>query len=346
MNERQTPNQAEQSPETSNGRFLRIGIAQMHPVLGDVAANLNKLEEFVDRAVAANVDLLVTAELALTGYPVGSWFSSASIDRSSPDFERLKELSERLPIIVGLIEETEDVEFFNSAVYLSGGRVQHLHRKIYLPTYREFDERRYFMAGWTVSAFDTPWCRMGMLICGDCWHLGLPYLLAHDGADVFIVLAASAVTGLTSAISTRDAWERMNRSYALTLSNFVVFANLVGEIGGTKFWGGSHVVLPDGRLLEQAGFEDEELLVATLDLNLLRQQRLILPFRRDDSLALTTELGREILHRKSQRIKGLSGSDANAPLRPIAPVGEPRFPPVGVSDLQFGEPAPPHTTLE
>lgn len=336
MAESDRPMHPEQSAQPD--RLLTVGIAQMQPRLGDVPANLDKLEAFVEQAVAAGVDLLVTPELAVTGYPVGSWFSSASTSVASAEFARLKKLSHRVAMVVGLIEETEDVEFFNSAIYLNGGRVRHLHRKIYLPTYREFDERRYFMAGWSVSAFETPWCRMGTLICGDCWHLSLPYLLAHDGADVIVVLAASAVTGLTSAISTRDAWERMNRSYALTLSTFVVFANLVGNVGGTCFWGGSHVVLPDGRILKQAGFEEEELLVATLDLNQLRRQRLILPFRRDDSLSLTTELGREILHRKNQRIKGLSGDVADT-LTPVQPLAEPGFPPVGTSDLAFGEPA-------
>lgn len=325
---------------------LRIGIAQMHPHLADLSTNLDRLAGFVEQAVAEGVDLLVTPELALTGYPLGPWFSSASITASSPEFAQLKDLSRRLPMIVGLIEETEDVEFFNSAVYLSGGEVQHLHRKIYLPTYRDFDEQRYFMAGWSVSAFETPWCRMGMLICGDCWHLGLPYLLAHDGADVMIVLAASAVSGLTSDISTRDAWERMNRSYALSLSNFVAFANLVGDIEGTPFWGGSHVVSPDGAIVSQAGFEQEELLVTTLELKHLRKQRLILPFRRDDSLSLTTELGREILHRKHQRIKGLSRAGSDVPLEPLEPTGEPSFPPVGVSEVAaFGEPANPDTNF-
>jgi predicted amidohydrolase len=322
------------SGPASAGRSVRLGIAQMQPRLADLSANLDKLEEFVDRGVAAGVDLLVTPELALTGYPVGSWFSSAAVGPGSPELRRIKDLSHRMPMIVGLIEETEEVEFFNTAIFVSGGRVRHLHRKIYLPTYREFDERRYFMAGWSVSAFDTPWGRMGILICGDAWHLSLPYLLAHDGADVIVVIAASAVTGLTRSISARDAWERMNRSYALTLSNFVVFANHVGEENGTEFWGGSHVVQPDGKISDQASLDAEELLVATLDFRRLREQRLILPFRRDDSLSLTTELGRDVLVRKGLRVRGLAESGREAP------AAEPPVPPVGVSDLVFGESGP------
>jgi NAD+ synthase (glutamine-hydrolysing) len=332
-----------QDPKTAKRSQLRVGVAQFRPKLAELDANLDTLSEYVDRAVAEQVDLLITPELALTGYPVGSWFSSASIGLSSPQYKRLKKLSRRIPMIVGLIEETEDFEFFNSAVYLNGGRVEHLHRKIYLPTYREFDERRYFKAGWSVSAFDTPWGRLGMLICGDAWHLTLPYLLCHDGADVIVVLAASAVSGLTEEISSQEAWQRMNRSYALTLSSFLVFTNLVGEIGGKTFWGGSHVVLPDGRLLQQASFEDEELLVASLDLKQLRKQRLILPFRRDDSLSLTAELSREILLRKSRRIRSL-GDEAHEPIEPMEVTGEPQFPPVGVSDLEFGAAEERHDT--
>lgn len=319
----------------SGGGQLRIGIAQYSTQLADLSANLDRLANYVERAVDEEVDLLITPELALAGYPMGSWFSSASVSPSSPEFKRLKELSRRVPMIVGLIEETEDFEFFNSAIYLHDGRVGHLHRKIYLPTYREFDERRYFKAGWSVSAFETPWCRMGMLICGDAWHLSLPYLLSHDGADVIVVLAASAISGLTSEISSQEAWDRMNRSYALTLSTFIAFSNLVGENGGKQFWGGSHVVLPNGSLLAQASLDQEELLVATLDLPLLRKQRLILPFRRDDSLALTSELGREILLRKVQRVRGL-GDEAHEPIEPLEVSGEPQFPPVGTTDLALG----------
>lgn len=326
-----TPPDNNSSSGSASSPSLRLAVAQMQPRLADLPANLDALEHFVERAVEADADLLVTPELALTGYPVGSWFSSAAIGRGSVELERLQRLSRRIPMIVGLIEETEEIEFFNSAIYLEQGHVRHLHRKVYLPTYREFDERRYFMGGWSVSAFDTPWCRMGVLICGDAWHLGLPYLLAHDGADVLVVIAASAVTGLTLDISSQEAWDRMNRSYALTLSNFVVFANQVGNVDGTEFWGGSQVIRPDGSMSDQASFDREELLVADLDLTRIRKQRLVLPFRRDDSLALTTDLGREVLLRKGRRVRGLAGARI--------PTGEATgAPPVGVSDLASGGP--------
>jgi predicted amidohydrolase len=280
-------------------------VAQIACRLGQLDANLAKVESAVEQAEAAGVELLIFPELSLSGYPPGDWFAEASVSRDSDHLARLRELSRRVSMVVGLIEETEHVEFYNSALYLHQGAIRHLHRKVYLPNYRIFEERRFFKPGWGVSAFDTPWGRMAVLICGDCWHLTLPYLAVHDGADLLIFIAASSNEGLTENISCRDAWERMNRSYALTLSTFIAFANLAGSSGPLTYWGGSHVVRPDGNLLDQAAIGDEDLLVCDLDFGMLREQRMVLPFRRDDSLVQTVELGREILTTGATRVSGL-----------------------------------------
>jgi len=274
---------------------FRIGVAQTDCVLGDVDANLDTAERVVERAATEGVDLLAFCELSLTGYAVGSGYADAALRVDSPQIERLKALSRHMSIVVGFIEETDDVEFFNSAMYLSAGEIRHVHRKVYLPNYRVFDERRYFGAGWGVWAFDTPWTRMAILVCGDAWHLTLPYLAVHDGANVLINIAASSQEGLTPTISCRDAWMRMNQSYALTLSAFVAFSNRVGSEGDLHFWGGSHIVGPDGNILTHTDSCDADLIVADIDMAALRKQRQILPFRRDDSLALTVDLGRRLL---------------------------------------------------
>lgn len=286
-------------------RTLRLGLAQMESVPADVRGNLDVVAQFVEKAEQEEVNLLVFPELAICGYPVGDWCHQASIRNGDSTIETLRKLSKKMDIVVGLIEETEDVEFFNSGVYFSDEKIRHVHRKIYLPNYRHFDERRHFMSGWGIRAFDTPWCRIAILICGDAWHLSLPYMAAQDGADVLLILAASSREGLSKTIPSQEAWTRMNQSYALTLSAFVAFSNLAGERQGLKFYGASHVVLPDGNLLAQATVDRSDLLVTELDLSKLRQQRLILPFRRDDSLALTIDLGRRVLARKARRRNGL-----------------------------------------
>jgi len=280
---------------------LRIGIGQIHAVRNDVGKNLKRITEMVDRAEAEGVDHLVFPELALTGYLVDKRFSKAAVALDGARVDRLRKLSERVSLTVGLIEETRTSLFYNSAVCLEEGRIRHVHRKIYLPTYGPFDERRYFGAGWNVSAFDTRHGRLAMLVCGDAWHIPLAYLAAHDGADVLIIIAASSRDGLTKTTPCDDAWRWMCQSYALTLSCFVVFANHAGTSNGQDFWGGSFVAGPDGNVIARSETSEPDLVVADLDFNDLREQRIKLPFRRDDSIAHTIQLAQRIMRDKIKR---------------------------------------------
>jgi len=208
--------------------------------------------------------------------------------------------------------------FYNSAACFEDGRIVHLHRKIYLPTYGRFDERRYYGAGSRVEAFDTRQGRMALLICGDAWHLGLPYLAAHDGADVITILAASSQQGLMDTCSCSDAWQRMGQSYALTLSCFVIFVNQAhGSDPDVHVYGGSFVAGPDGNIVVQSEKDGPDLLLADLDRRDLRRQRIRLPFRRDDSLVHTIEAAKRVLARKVERDRFEDGTTPLPPGKPL-----------------------------
>ncbi len=276
-------------------------VGQLDTVLADVKANLQLIEEQVAQALERGAGLILFPELALSGYSVGAKFSEVSTRLNCPEMRRLRTLSRKIDICLGFIEETDDVDFFNSSVYLSGGDILHLHRKIYLPTYGRFDERRYFGQGRDLSAFNTRFGRMAMLICGDCWHLPMPYLAVHDGADILLVLAASSEQGLAETVHPRKAWNAMNHSTALTMNSFVLFANRAGVENDLQFWGGSRIILPDGNVLSEGAPNQQDLIAAEIDMQLMRQQRIILPFRRDDQLELTLRLGQRILERKEHR---------------------------------------------
>ena len=75
-----------------------------------------------------------------------------------------------IDIVTSFVEKNSQHQYFISAVYISKGEILHTHRKIYLPTYGMFDEGRYFSAGDTIQAFDSPLGRIGILICEDFWH--------------------------------------------------------------------------------------------------------------------------------------------------------------------------------
>lgn len=283
------------------GQAHRIAIGQIEAVRGDVQANVAAMTGMVREAQQRGAEMIAFPELSLTGYYIGKGFEDVAITLESEPMTQMRELAHDIDICFGFIEETPSALFYNSAVYLSEGRIRQLHRKVYLPTYGMFDERRYFGSGWNVGAFETDITRAAMLICGDAWHLPLPYLAAHDGADLLIIPSASSVEGLTDTTPSDRAWEMMCRSYALTLSCFVMFINFGGSDGNLTYWGGSLVAGPDGNLIAQSQTSGQDLVVADLDLGALRRQRIRLPFRRDDSLAYTLELGRRVMESKMHR---------------------------------------------
>jgi predicted amidohydrolase len=268
---------------------LTIGLAQISPRLGDVQANLGKHLEFVERAAGQGVQLLVFPELSLTGYMLQDLVHEVACLPGDPLFVPLLEASHKLDLIVGFAERDVRGRLFTAGVYLAQGRIVHVHRKVYLPTYGMFDEGRDFDWGEEVRAFDTRFGRAGLLICEDFWHASPPYLLWLDGADLLLLTSASPGRGMDrrGKLGSSRFVELVNQAYANLFGCFVVHVNRVGFEDGVNFWGGSTVYGPDGELIAQAPYFDESLLVAALDLSALRRARARLPLLRDERPELT-----------------------------------------------------------
>ena len=284
---------------------VTLGLAQIKTVLGNVDANLQKHLEFVDRARQQNVDLLIFPELSLTGYNLQDLSHDVATRPSvdSPIFKPLFEASRDLDLVVGFVDEDDRHRFYIASAYLSGGELLHIHRKVYLPTYTLFDEGRYFAWGDDIHAFDTRFGRVGMLICEDFWHASPPYLTWLDGAEILLLMSASPGRGLDDAekLSSVRWVERVTQAYAGLFTNFVVHTNRVGFEDGFIFWGGSLAYDPNGELLAQAAYLEEDLLVVSIDTNQLHRTRSRLPLLRDERTGLTA--------RTLARILGGSGGD-------------------------------------
>jgi predicted amidohydrolase len=278
---------------------LNLAIAQINTHLGDPQANLAKHLDWIAQARQAGVDLLVFPELSLTGYCLQDLASVVSHHPSEEDviFRPLLQASRDIDLVVGFVDEDRRHRFFIAAAYLSGGKVVHIHHKVYLPTYGLFDEGRFFAWGDAVRSFDTRFGRMGILVCEDFWHASPPYLLWLDGADLFLLTSASPGRGLTSQPVLESAqWvEHINRAYASLFTTFVVHANRVGYEDGLNFWGGSTIFDPNGELLARAPYHKESLVVQSIDLNQLHRTRARLPLLRDERTDLVLREMRDIL---------------------------------------------------
>src|ERR1019366_4781227 len=133
-----------------------VGLAQMAPRLGDLGANVSRHLELIGAAPAGGADLVVFPELSLTGYFLKDLVTETALRLDSPEIQALAEASREVDAVVGCILESDDHRFHNAALYLSGGAVVHVHRKVYLPTYGLFDEARDLAAGNRFRAFEAP----------------------------------------------------------------------------------------------------------------------------------------------------------------------------------------------
>ncbi len=276
-------------------------LAQIKPKLGCVADNLTLIEEQITKARDAGADLIVFPELALSGYFLKDLVPEVALRTDSPEILRLIELSRGISIAIGFVEETDDYNFYNSALYLEDGAICHLHRKVYLPTYGLFDEQRYLARGESFRAFDTKFGRFGIVICEDMWHLSASYILAMDGATTLICLSSSPARGIEGdSPGSASAWQKLVSTTAMFLNCRVLYSNRVGFEDGVNFWGGSEYIAPSGESIIRGALLEEDFVSAKVDEGSLRRERIFSPMMRDENLFVTMqELGR-IAHERGR----------------------------------------------
>jgi NAD+ synthase (glutamine-hydrolysing) len=266
---------------------MKVALAQFSARLGDVKANAAFHLDIIDRAKRAKADLVVFPELSLTGYTLRDLAEEVALDPySDPVFRRIVARCRGLSAVVGFMEErpAEKGIFYNSAAFISGGRILHVHRKVFLPTNGMFDEARFYAAGRDFRAFDTPFGRAGLLICRDFLHYGANYALYAGGAEVILCVSAAPGRGVAGgqAFETSRMWELMGEAMSYFSTAYVIYANRVGVEDGVTFAGGSFIYAPGGRLLARAAYLDPEFLVRRLDLSAVREARRKWVFKRDE----------------------------------------------------------------
>jgi predicted amidohydrolase len=271
---------------------VRVALAQIDCVLGDTEENLRKAKAVVAEAQSRGADLTVFPELSLSGYALEELDDDVAIEAQSETITSLAEAAGEMAVVVGFCEEGQRFQNYNSAAYLEGGVLRHLHRKLYLPNYRIYEERKHYNPGQSMRAFDTRLGRMAMLICNDAWQTFLPFIAVQDGAQVLIIPADSgSYPSYPELLDTRSYWRGITRFYARMLESYVIFVNRVGRQDNLDFWGYSHVVDPWGTVVAEAPLHEEALITADIDLSNVRRRRREVPLVKEARLAL---LAREV----------------------------------------------------
>lgn len=266
---------------------MKISLAQIKPSLGNVKKNLEIMVENINKAIEDKGELVVFPELALTGYLVKDMVPQVAIKKDTVP-QILLELSKKISIIFGVVEEDEDYNFYNASFYLEDGVVKHVHRKVYLPTYGMFDEFRYFSRGDKFRAFDTKFGKMGMLICEDAFHPSSAYILKEDGAKYLFLLANSPTRGGQGEIpSNLVTWDNLSKTYSSLYGIFVVFSHRVGYEDGVNFAGQSKIYNPFGEVIMSMELFDESLESLNLKEEDLRRAKIYTPTHKNEDIHLT-----------------------------------------------------------
>lgn len=267
---------------------MKIAVVQMNTILGDIDKNLARHYPLIEQAIEQKSDLIFFPELSLTGYSLKDAVYDVAIPSNDAKLDKLKKLSKHINIIVGAVELSERFEIFNSLYFYEDGELLFKHRKVYLPTYGLFEEKRYFSAGSRYRAFDSRLGRFGLLICEDMWHSTSGIILAQDGASVLFVGAAGVARGVDTQPEPENVrvWETLNRALAINTTSYVVFANSVGVEDGLMFWGGSEVIDPHGHRLSKAKYFEEDMITAEIDMLKLKHARINTTLLSDENLPL------------------------------------------------------------
>ena len=301
---------------------MKAVIYQTYPILFDLGTNLEDIVKKIHQGREQGAQLIVFPELALTGYFVGQRYHELALRLDSKEIQELVSATKGTAAVVGFIEESPAMNFYNSALVAVDGDLLFAYRKLNLPSYGVFEERKFFSPGKQIPVFKLYGFTIAIFICNDLWHPSLPYLGVVQKADVFITLFNSSQGSMGTEFSNIESWEVINKFYSRIFGIYNICANRVGDeawkenvsmlavetaqIGAPekgvrpphketfRFWGGSEIVNPFGQQIAKASLYDQDEISGEISRDLLRQKRILLPYLRGDDPYFT--------HRELQRI--------------------------------------------
>ncbi len=239
---------------------LRIALAQLNAVVGDIAGNEARIAELIAEARDAGAQLVCFPELALTGYPPEDLLLKEHfLADARAALLRLAAATTGIVAIVGYPERAEDVH--NAAAVLADGALQASYRKVHLPNYGVFDELRYFQPGARGAIVEVDGVTVGVTICEDVWQPGPPLSdEALAGARLIVNISASPFDAGKGVRRERMLAQRARDDLAA-----VAFCGLVGGQDELVFDGSSVVLDHDGAAIARAPQFEEALLLAEVD---------------------------------------------------------------------------------
>ena len=305
---------------------MKVGFAQINPTVGDLRGNFDRIIQAYDRLAANGAELVLTPELAITGYPPQDLiFKSRFVPETLEVLGQLHKRVGRAALLVGFVDRNEGrgKPFRNAAALLESGQPIRKAYKSLLPTYDVFDEDRYFQPADHVGLFSVRGKNVGVTICEDIWtehYLPHPLYdvepvrgLIDQGAEIIVNLSASPY-GLHKPSIRHEMVATLARTYRRP----ICYCNAVGGNDQLIFDGNSIAVNAVGELIAQLpSFQEHEAIVDT-------ETTATIPFREaktPEELFAALALGLRDYARKcnfKSAVLGLSGGIDSAVVAAIA----------------------------
>jgi len=235
---------------------VRLALAQINPVVGDLDGNRRLILEYLDDAKERGADLVLFPELAVTGYPPEDLLLRPGFVREAEStVDAIAREARGTTVLVGAPHFDRDL--YNACFVLSGGEVKAVYRKRFLPNYGVFDEDRYFAPGRDLILLEHGSTLVGLTVCEDMWQPGPPATdLALAGAELLLNISASPFY-----VGRDREREEMFVTRARDNSCFIAFCNTVGGQDELIFDGHSVVLDDEGTILARAPGFVESLVV-------------------------------------------------------------------------------------
>ncbi len=240
--------------ETHHRNHMKATLVQKKHIPGDKEHNLDIISQ---AASSVDTDLLIFPEMFLTGYSLGDGLFEMAETIPGPSSDLISRLSVEndTTIICGMPEKESPGKgrVFNSALVTTPEGDIHSYRKIHLPNFGPFQDKRYFEAGGQPSLISTPAGDLGVIICYDIFFPELSKYYAMNGADIIVCISASPST-------TRVFFERVMYARAIENTCFLLYSNMLGREEQMMFWGGATAISPKGIEMAKAPYFRESIL--------------------------------------------------------------------------------------
>ena len=241
-------------------RVIRIALAQVNPIVGDLEGNARLIIDRIEEARGHGAEMVAFPELALTGYPPEDLVLKPSFVRDNiKQLDRVVAATPDISVVVGFVDD--DGEIFNAAAFIRDHELKAVYHKVFLPNYGVFDEERYFAVGHRCPIIVQNGIRIGLSVCEDCWYPAGPMAWqAEHGAELLV-----NINGSPYHAGKRVERERMVADRAADYGAFVAYVNTVGGQDELVFDGNSVVFGPRGEMLAHASSFREELLYCDIE---------------------------------------------------------------------------------